>query len=323
MERLMSSVPENTIYDSDIKDQFDDTTRVIVQRPVLTKLDDADMSHRYSIDKAEILIGRDMMADVVVNDTRSSRRHVRLEYVNFDQPDQVPEVYVEDLGSTNGSFLNGTRLGKRERLNDRDKILIGSTLFSFSIRDQEELQADQRLLELATTDALTELSNRGMFNREVQKEFDRARRYKRELSIVIFDIDHFKKFNDAYGHQTGDYVLKEIGRLVRLNQRSNDICSRYGGEEFALLLPETSLDGALINAERLRQSVEHNPFKHGDNICKVTISLGLATQEPAMNTCEDLIKAADKALYRSKTDGRNRVSYAQNGELIPYVATVH
>jgi diguanylate cyclase (GGDEF)-like protein len=317
----MASVPEKTLYDSDIKDQLEETTRVLMQRPVLVKLDEADMSHRYSIDKPEIQIGRDMMADIMINDTRSSRRHVRVQYINHDHPDQTPEVWVEDLGSTNGTFLNGARLTKRERLKDRDKILIGSTLFSFSVRDQEELQADQRLLELATTDALTGLCNRGMFNREVVKEFDRARRYKRELSLVIFDIDHFKKFNDNYGHQHGDFVLKEIGRLVHLNQRSNDISSRYGGEEFALLLPETVMDGALINAERLRQSVAENNFTKGENSCQVTISLGIATQEPSMDGCDDLIRLADKALYHSKAEGRNRVSFARDGEIVLYSPT--
>jgi diguanylate cyclase (GGDEF)-like protein len=315
----MVSFPEKTIYDSEINEQLEDTNRVLIQRPVLIKLDDTEMSHRYSLDKDEIQIGRDMMADIAINDTRSSRRHIRLQYVNHDRSDEPPEVYIEDLGSTNGTFLNGARLTDRQRLKDRDKILIGSTLFTFSVRDQEELEADQRLLELATTDALTALANRGMFNREVQREFDRARRYKRELSLVIFDIDHFKKFNDSYGHQMGDFVLKEMGRLVRLNQRSNDVCTRYGGEEFAIILPETGLDGALINAERLRQSVAGNAFRENQTCCQVTISLGIATQEPAMDGCDDLIRLADRALYHAKAEGRNCISFARGGEISNYV----
>jgi len=316
----MVPIPDNLVFDSDAKDkdQLDDTTHIKIERPVLIKLDGVEMNHRYPIDKPEIFIGRDMMADIVINDTRSSRRHVRLQYVNFSAKGDSPEVHVEDLGSTNGTFLNGTRLTARTRLKDRDKLLIGSTLFSFYVRDEDEIQADQRLLDLATGDALTGLYNRGMFNREVQKEFDRARRYKRELSLVLLDIDHFKIFNDTYGHQVGDSVLKEMGRLIRLNQRSNDTCSRYGGEEFALVLPETHLDGALINAERLRISVANNVFSQNETRCRVTISLGIAAQEPSMDTCDDLIAMADRALYRSKDAGRNCVSFARDGEIFPY-----
>ena len=311
----MTTIPDKTIFDNDIGQQLDDTAHLTVQRPVLVLLDGVEMNHRFPLDKQVKLIGRDMMADIPINDTRASRRHVRVQYVNFDKTGEEPKVTIEDLGSTNGTFLNGNRLSGKQLLKDRDKILIGATLFGYSVRNQNEVQADQRLLELATLDALTGLNNRGMFNREVQKEFDRARRYKRELSLVMFDIDHFKQFNDSYGHQMGDHVLREIGRLVRLNQRSNDICARYGGEEFALILPETHLEGALINAERLRVSVANNVFKQDETRCQVTISLGIAAQEAAMNSSDDLIRLVDRALYQAKTDGRNCICYTRDGQI--------
>jgi diguanylate cyclase (GGDEF)-like protein len=318
----MASIPENTMFDDDLKERVDDATRRLsIQRPVLIQLDGSDMHRRHSIDKPQVLIGRDMMADIVISDSKSSRRHARLTFVNFGDATQEPEVYVEDLGSTNGSFLNGARLTERQRLKDRDKLLVGATLFNFSVRDQNELQMDQQLLALATSDALTGLHNRGMFNREIQKEFDRARRYKREISLVMFDIDHFKKVNDDYGHQVGDFVLKEIGMLVRQNQRTNDLCSRYGGEEFVLILPETGLDGALVNAERLRASVANHGFFNEQVQCQVTISLGIATQEPTMNACEDLIETSDRALYHSKANGRNCVSYSRDGALFLFQST--
>lgn len=319
----MASVPEKTIFDNDISEQMDETSRGSIPRPVLIRLDDADMHQRYNIDRPEIILGRDMLADIAVNDTRCSRRHLRIEYANFDRFGEPPEVYAEDMGSTNGTYHNGVRMTGRVLLNDRDKILIGSTLFTFSVRDQNELQADQRLLELATLDALTGLYNRGMFNREMSKEFDRARRYKRALSLVLLDIDHFKRFNDSFGHQLGDFVLQEMGRLVRLNQRSNDVCTRYGGEEFALILPETHLDGALINAERLRVSVANNTFRQGETRCQVTISLGIASQEPGMESYEELVRIADKALYQAKALGRNCICYARGGEIHSFMPTGH
>ena len=178
-------------------------THVAVERPVLIVLDGADINQRFRIDRPEIVVGRDLMGGFFVNDARCSRRHFKLFFSNFDQPGKAPEVFIEDLKSTNGTYVNGERLTERMPLKDRDKIMIGSTLLGFFVQDQYQMQADQRLLDLATIDALTGLSNRGMFNREFVKEFDRARRYRRSMALVIFDIDHFKHFNDTYGHPPG------------------------------------------------------------------------------------------------------------------------
>lgn len=310
----MSTIPEKTVFDDEIADNLDETVQTYVKRPVLITLDGTDINRRYRIDRKEMSLGRDLMCDITLNDIKCSRHHARLIYNNFDRPEENPEILLTDLKSTNGSFINGVRI-KEHSFKDRDKILFGSTLMGFCLRDESELKADQELYMMASCDALTSLRNRGVFNMELQREFDRSRRYSRSLSLVMFDIDHFKTFNDTYGHQMGDYVLKELGDIVRTNIRSNDVGCRYGGEEFAIILPETSLEGAMIQAERLRIAVNHHSFQRDGTSLNISVSVGISMAETTMHRMEDLISATDKCLYQSKADGRNRTSYWRRGKI--------
>lgn len=298
---------ENTVFD-DSHSKAVDAAKAVIERPVLVILDGGDLKNRYPLSEQEITIGRDLSCRVVLADTKVSRRHATLKYRNFAESLSTPDVLITDLGSTNGTFVNGQRITERQ-LCERDKIMIGSTLFGFFFRDESTIKADETLIRLASFDALTGLHNRGVFNMEMKREFDRARRYGRELSLLLFDIDHFKKFNDSYGHQVGDQVLHELGTLVSLNCRSNDLAARYGGEEFALVLPETPLESALIKAERLRKMIMSHPFSAEQTRLSVTVSLGLATLEDSMANSEEFIKAADDALYRAKEAGRNQVCW--------------
>ncbi|HIE59298.1 MAG TPA: GGDEF domain-containing protein [Hydrogenothermaceae bacterium] len=153
---------------------------------------------------------------------------------------------------------------------------------------------------------LTGLFNKGKFNKVLKKEVERAKRYKRPLSLIIFDIDHFKRINDTYGHKVGDEVLKELAKIIKSVIRKADFVARWGGEEFVILAPETDLDGALNLAEKLRQTVEKHQFPTVKN---VTISLGVA-QYIDGETPEEFIIRADMALYKAKENGRNRVEVA-------------
>jgi diguanylate cyclase (GGDEF)-like protein len=317
----MTTVPDQTVHDADIADHLSDTNRVSVGRPILIMLDGRDANKRHRIDKAELTLGRDQQSDVVLADNKCSRHHAKLHYSNFDKTCDTPQIEIEDLKSTNGVFVNGVKI-ERHKLNDRDKILLGSSLIGFFLRDESELEADQRLLFLASNDALTGLKNRGAFNMEVQREFERGRRYTRNVSLVLFDIDHFKRFNDTYGHQMGDFVLQELGRLVQSKIRGNDIAARYGGEEFAIILPETGIDGALIQAERLRASIANHAFSRDGTSFNITVSLGIAAIEPAIVSTDDFIRWADRALYRSKAEGRNRVSFARENKIYDAAVTV-
>lgn len=312
----MSNTPDKTIFDDEVVQNLEENTRASVECPVLFLLSNQNMNQRYRIDKPQLNIGRDVLHnDITLNDYRCSRRHARVLYKNIEEGNQTPLVVLEDLNSTNGSFVNGVRVSGQHELKDRDKILVGSTMFGFFLRDESEIEADKRLLNLATTDALTGLNNRGVFNVEIQKEVDRAQRYGRPLSLVMFDIDHFKKFNDTYGHQIGDFVLQEMGRLILINTRSNDTSSRYGGEEFALILPETNMEGALIQAERLRSAVRNHPFTTDRTCFNITVSVGVASLEEDIRDARMLIQRADEALYNAKAEGRNRVCWFKDGQI--------
>lgn len=183
---------------------------------------------------------------------------------------------------------------------------IGSAALLRDVTEENRLQDELR--RLSTTDALTGLYNRRFFDESLRRELDRMRHTGVPLSIIMFDVDHFKRFNDEHGHDQGDRVLQVIASLLRQALRKYDLACRYGGEEFMAILPSTAADGAFRVAERLRRDVEECRV---DGL-KVTISLGVATvPDIAAGTPEELIAAADSAVYRSKESGRNRIDVAQ------------
>jgi len=174
---------------------------------------------------------------------------------------------------------------------------------------QDELKKSNELLkELSNTDPLTRLYNRRFLSQTLKTELERSKRYNEPLSLVLLDIDNFKNINDKYGHQNGDVILMEIAGIVNVGRRCYDIAARFGGEEFLLVLPGTSLEGGVKVAERLRQKVCSLSFKPPLESLSVTISLGVAVFPSAKVDDEDsLIHAADEALYRAKQNGKNRV----------------
>jgi len=164
-----------------------------------------------------------------------------------------------------------------------------------------------KLHELAITDGLTGLFIHRYFQIKLDDEMKAARRYDTPLSLIIFDIDHFKKFNDTFGHQQGDRVLKETARLVKESVRGTDLACRYGGEEFALILPHTTAEQAMIFAERLRKRIAANEMRCEETKMQVTISIGIAEFPRMASDKTSLIKKADQALYSCKNKGRNCV----------------
>ncbi len=169
-------------------------------------------------------------------------------------------------------------------------------------------QLNARLEELSQTDALTGLHNRYYFDRRIEHEVERARRYGSPLAVVMIDIDHFKRVNDGHGHPFGDLVLRGVAQALKRVLRNVDSLARYGGEEFVAVLPETPRSEALAVAERLRQAVEAERFESGGQRVPVTISLGVASgPPPVVENPHEILKLADEALYRAKESGRNRV----------------
>jgi diguanylate cyclase (GGDEF)-like protein len=156
-------------------------------------------------------------------------------------------------------------------------------------------------------DGLTQAHVKRFLLEALEKEIIRARRHTRDLSFLMFDIDHFKKINDYHGHLAGDFVLKELARIVQGRIRRDEVFARYGGEEFAIVLPETNLDGARALADGLRDKVETSRFVFQNESIRVTVSVGVAMLLEADRTSMDLIKRADEKLYEAKRGGRNRV----------------
>lgn len=250
----------------------------------------------------ETIVGRADEADIAICDSRISRKHLKIEVTDGN-------AFIEDLGSTNGTFINGERI-KRCLLKNGDKVHISSdTFFKFAIGDAAERLFQKEMHEMANFDAVTGISNKHVFARRIKEEFSYARRSKWHLSLLMIDIDFFKKVNDTYGHMAGDYVLAGVAERIKSMIRDEDILARYGGEEFAVILRGTDKSGALKLAERIRAKVADGPFKFELQPIPVTVSIGIATLEDKnFEKSEDLIKRADECLYKSKENGRNRAT---------------
>ncbi|NQU74051.1 MAG: sensor domain-containing diguanylate cyclase [Candidatus Omnitrophica bacterium] len=185
-----------------------------------------------------------------------------------------------------------------------ERFLIVSRQFSLAI---EKVRLYEKVQKLAITDGLTGVFVRRYFLEMLKEEFERSLRHQFKLSFIMIDLDRFKECNDTFGHLVGDVVLREVAKVLKQNVREIDLLGRYGGEEFSLLLPETDKDSAALVAERLRWAVADQTFKAYDEMLKITISAGISTFPDDGSTGMDLIEAADEALYKAKTQGRNRV----------------
>ena len=236
---------------------------------------------------------------LLIDDTLQDGRFKASKYSNVENIMCVPlKVYDDTIGVIN---MSNKKEGKTF---SREDLTIISTL-----ADQAAVAINNaRLYEMAVTDGLTKLYIRRHFMQRFDDEYRRASRYGHQLSLLMLDIDHFKRFNDTYGHQAGDKVLVEAAKLYKRMVRSTDIVGRYGGEEFCILLPETYTKGAIAIAERLRQEMSNMTIMYKDAELKVTTSIGIATFPRDAKEPQDLIRKADIALYRSKEEGRNRVT---------------
>ncbi len=181
-------------------------------------------------------------------------------------------------------------------------IMISELLAIFKMKYQYSEKEFMSVL-----DGLTGLYNRRQFEISLEQEHNRTKRHPSDFSLAILDIDFFKKVNDTYGHQYGDYVLKTVSDLMKKNFRKTDLLYRYGGEELVMIMPETNIEGAIIPVQRLRRTVEDYDFEFNGVKAKVTVSIGLTMNYQEFNTPADILKSADDALYQAKESGRNRV----------------
>lgn len=217
--------------------------------------------------------------------------------------------YQPITGMADEMYQNVTILPLRSSTGKTDHVcLIIYDVTGVAVNKRQLESANTKLQELALRDGLTGLLNRRYWESCLEREFARHQRYDNPVSLVIFDIDHFKRVNDTYGHQTGDEVIRETARITSQLVRETDFAGRYGGEEFVVLLPGTTLDGAAQFAERLRSTIERQQLDYQGSPLTFTISLGVATLADDMAGYQALLERADKALYQSKEGGRNRVT---------------
>lgn len=185
--------------------------------------------------------------------------------------------------------------------------LVVETFTIFQPMVRKIVAYNAELTMLAATDPLTGAANRRSFMESAESEFGRHQRYERTMSLLAIDVDHFKAINDTYGHAAGDQVLVDLAAELMQRLRSIDVLGRIGGEEFAVLLPETAIAPAKYVAERLREAVANMDVRHEDKLLKLTVSIGVVEVSPSMTSFADVMSSADAAMYRAKEAGRNRV----------------
>jgi diguanylate cyclase (GGDEF)-like protein len=262
----------------------------------------AELGRKYNIEGREMTIGRATVNDICVSQDSVSRTHAT---ITADDSG----VKIKDNESTNGTYVNDHKIHEAY-LKDGDLIKVGRSIFKFLTGDNIESSYHEEIYRLSTVDGLTQIFNKRYFTDTLERELSRARRYDRPLALMMFDIDHFKRCNDTFGHRAGDHVLRQVAELVRDRARKVDVVARYGGEEFAVILPEIDLHGAAKFGETIREMVEETRFVFEGRHIPLTISVGVAEIEPHIANADDLIQTADARLYKAKQSGRNRVVFS-------------
>ena len=293
--------------------EYDEKTRVtqVVQAPppddvpsndclvVIYTAEPGLPGKRFVLDRSPLRVGRGADNHIVLEGDSVSRRHAHFER-------RTSAWYAVDDGSTNGTYLNEEQIAREALLTNGDRIKVGPSILKFLSGADAEAKYHEEIYRMTIVDGLTQIHNKRYLFEALEKELIRARRYERDLSVLMFDIDFFKRINDQYGHLAGDHVLRELARIVQDRIRRDEVFARYGGEEFVIVLPETSISGAVALAENLRTRVGSHAFSFQGEQIPVTISIGCALLQDD-KAATDLIQRADEKLYQAKRGGRNRV----------------
>ena len=272
-------------------------------RGVLIEMSGGDAGRVHCLGDEPLTLGRGGQCTLAFGDTTLSRTHARIRRCDGG-------YLLEDTGSLNGCFVNRRR-ERRILLSHGDRLRFGSGVrFQFQLVSPEEETVLVHMYAAAVQDGLTGLANRRALDDRLTAELAHAVRHRRELSILIIDVDYFKKVNDTHGHLAGDAVLRQMASLLAEQVRTEDLVARYGGEEFIVVARDVPVTGAEVLAERLRRAIAEARFRFDDLALAVTVSVGIATLsglagEPSVTR---LLTAADIALYEAKSSGRNRVA---------------
>jgi diguanylate cyclase (GGDEF)-like protein len=268
---------------------------------VLVRMDGSDVGQVTTLTGSELHAGRLARSQLHLPFEGVSRQHARIVWKDG-------AYWVEDLGSANGTFVQGERI-QRHKLSDGDVLQLGPrVVFRYSITDSGEEKILRQLYESSVKDSLTGAYNREYLNERLKAEVAYAKRHQTDLSVLLLDIDHFKKVNDTYGHPAGDAVLVGFVNAISRTLRTEDVVARYGGEEFSVVLRGIALESAIHVAERLRGIAEGTVTNYEGTAIRCTTSIGCSSmacsEEP---TIDSLVAIADRRLYIAKRGGRNRV----------------
>jgi diguanylate cyclase (GGDEF)-like protein len=290
-------------------DEFDESTDSVGRGPrceaALSVLRGELPGALFPLNSDEIIIGRDAEVAISLPDHSLSRQHARV--LRRDN------IYmIEDLGSTNGTFVDGTRIAGTRMLEDGCRVHLGSrTVLHFRLYDTVELAAACASYALTVRDPLTGVYNRRYLQERLWSEAAYCRRHNTPLSVIMLDIDHFKRINDQHGHSVGDDALRGLASTLSELTRREDVLARYGGEEFALIVRGIDRAETLTLAERIRCVVADRHLSVETGVVSFTVSIGVAHCENGDDCDADrLLDTADRALYGAKYGGRNRVSVA-------------
>ncbi len=286
-----------------IEYRIDEVSSQTDRKPFIYILSGALVGRKYPLLEERSSVGRSSKCTICISDKQISRRH-------FEVCLDAEGAVLNDLGSKNGTFVNGVKC-EQHRLADGDKIQISAaTIMKFTLQDVTESHFHDKLYSMATRDPVTNAYNRRHFLTQLTDAYEQSSLEESPLSLLMLDLDHFKRVNDTYGHLAGDLALQQVARALRGELRSDDILARYGGEEFAVLLRDADEIAALRIAERMRKVVSELRLDYQGITFNVTISIGVATftadsPYPDINA---IIREADGCLYASKERGRNRVT---------------
>jgi two-component system, cell cycle response regulator len=264
-------------------------------------LSGSGLGRMFPVGGRPMIIGRSLSADIVVDDVGVSRQHAVVEQLET-------ATKIRDMGSTNGTWVEGERVGPEGRvLENGVHIRIGpGTILKYGFKDELENKLLNALYQSATRDGLTGVYNRRYFSERLKGEVAYHKRHKLPLSLLLLDIDHFKRLNDTYGHPYGDAVLKQVAIILSQGVRAEDVVVRYGGEEFAIICRQTEPNEALNIAERIRSMVARTRFTDQRIETRATISIGVGTLTGSeLTSAESLVELVDQNLYRAKSGGRN------------------
>lgn len=319
-----NDIPDDEIEDSeDLEDGgLTDKTNIIASDTFKLRLEEATrepaslvllvgpsafIGKQWQLNSSDLVIGRSVNSHIYINDKSVSKSHAKVVLDGYS-------VSLMDLESTNKTVINGNQLPSLVpvKLNNNDQIRVGNVILKFLEEGNIETVSAKDTYDRSQKDSLTGIHNKGALLAYAPEAFKRSQLLQFPLSLLVFDIDFFKKINDTYGHAAGDIILREMVNLIGNKMiRADDFFARFGGEEFVILLYGNTLTRAMEIAERIRQTVEDHDFIVNGTKIDVTISLGVAVRSPEMGSWGELFEKADKALYQSKNSGRNRVSKLQ------------